>query len=246
MKTLRESQAQPCGSLLRTRAAFTLIELLVVIAIIAVLASLLLPALTRAKAMAHTASCLSQYHQLGLATQCYMDDNKGYLPMPINGAMGWWQGTLVGYNYAPVKLFKDPGAVGEMDPRWDQEIGGYGMNIYWIDVGTSGTYADNKNYSPAIVTAPAGEVVYADNRGEMLVGPLLDIYPPGTRPSFWGGGDPLEAMRPRMATRHQGSPNILFLDWHAEHISVAQATTWSKTWIDGGYYPLRCWKPDLN
>ena len=77
-----------------TRGGFTLIELLAVIMIIAVLASVLLPPLSRAKGSAQAAHCRSNLRQIGVALRLYLDDFNAY---PLSAQASMWSNQLDAY-----------------------------------------------------------------------------------------------------------------------------------------------------
>ncbi|MCC6422334.1 MAG: prepilin-type N-terminal cleavage/methylation domain-containing protein [Phycisphaerales bacterium] len=112
-------------------SAFTLVELLVVIGIIALLISILMPALNKARQSSLQVACASNMRQLGVAMSLYCAENKNWFPpnvlLPERPGNYWWPSRLYYYLNRNIEVFRCPAA------DESEIITGYGT---WIELPT--------------------------------------------------------------------------------------------------------------
>lgn len=198
---------------------FTLIELLVVIAIIAILAAILFPVLTAAKAAGRKAQCASNLKQIGLATQMYMSDTGGRYPKWLttdpatNQKAGCW--FVAAKMYTKSRILTKCAAL----------INKGAVVSYW-----SNAYLNLWDYATPLTE---NSVVRRSVTVYLQDGPPADSVgmaglPDGNHnwygpPHTWNGPSPQDCLDSER--RHNGGANVLFCDWHVRLVKPEEMTS---------------------
>ncbi len=199
--------------------AFTLIELLVVIAIIAILAAMLLPALSRAKECGKSVHCLNQLRQISLGTRLYAEENDDQFPRSQHSAFAnkqlpWERAVapflgLTGGTTAWTNLLQ---SIYHCPNDKQPDHLSYGLN-YYLEVGDEDDYPGKPQTWRKLsqIVKPSSTVLYAE----------VDVAADHVMPALsWQ--TVADAENEVASKRHRQKSNYAFVDGHAELLLIAR------------------------
>jgi prepilin-type N-terminal cleavage/methylation domain-containing protein/prepilin-type processing-associated H-X9-DG protein len=194
------------------KGAFTLIELLVVMAIISILASMLLPALGKAKEQAITIACVNNLRQLGLGMQMYGDDSNDRLPVSsanittpgqgaFNGSPTPWTLAVQPY-YQNTNLLRCPALNGKYNHS--------GFSYFMGSEDFSVSPPPNTN-----LVTPASVIMRSINNPSCYILSGDCNYPSDPTNADLNNDD-VDTLFGQSSPIHNSRVNVLFADWHVK------------------------------
>jgi len=251
MRRRRESKTSGTEIPGRSGAGFTLIELLVVIAIIALLLSILMPALQRVKKQARAVGCQANLRQWGTIFEIYMQENDGYFA--YGDSSGRWRNVLQEQHKDRSLTALCPEAAntrihGGTYGAWTEESldadyvahideGSYGVNRWVYNRSDS---QDDTNYWKGNNHRGLNNIPLFQDCSWYGAGPLHIDFPPdyeghtASTTGHWRGDN----MRRVCLNRHNAATNIVFLDITVRRIGLKEM--WSLKW-HSNYKTINVW-----
>ncbi len=228
---------------------FTLIELLVVISIIALLVSILMPALSKARQQAQRVVCMSNMQQWGLIVRMYADDNNGKFVPTVGGQQRtYWMSILKQY-YVNDEIRVCPSARGFQylkdgsgDPAAITSLSNWGpfysaTGTFWAEDGDYGSYGVNSyaydinspNHWRNLNERNASEIPLILDSWWVEGAPRADEVPPPTWPFRWNDSGVLGNNMARFCiNRHNGVVSVVFMDSSVSTVGLKRL--WELRW----------------